>query len=234
MAEEVLGAIKGKGGIAMTASTVEDELSSPAHLVTDSDEPHKGDLLEQFYLTLSVMYLGAPRPDRSAVHDRIERLFQSRHSWRNAYEIEQLLCFVLTEPQIASELDRRLAEAKTLKIDYVDVIHKELQDTSKSVDKRIVLHRLLNDLQWFYAKRVHYRSAGKRLMLRASLLFMMALVTLFLVLFIQFFAHRSIASTIAQASAPNPAAVVNRAATGNPATANPPAPSELQKPGGDK
>lgn len=202
----------------MTELSVDDPIRT-SQTDFDIDEPHKGDLLEQFYLTLSVMYLGAPAAGISVVHERIERLLKSPHSWRNAYEIEQLLCFILSEQQLQTELDRRLVEARALKIEYVDVIAKELQDPSKQVDKRIVLHRLLNDMQWFYSKRVHYRSTGKRLMLRVSLLFMVALVTLFLVLFIQFFAHRPAVS----------------ASNGvNPAPANPVAASETQTPGGDK
>ena len=205
-----------KGRAAMTDVSVEEpNLSLQPSIVSDPEEPHKGELLEQFYLTLSVMFMGAPRVERSVVHERIERLFASEHSWRNAYEIEQLLCFVLADQQIAGELDRRLAEAKALKLQYLDVICRE-PEAGKTVDKRLVLHRLLNDLQWFYAKRVQYRSASKRLMLRVSLLFIVALVTLFLVLFIQFLAHRSMASG------------------GKPEVAAANATQAPEKPGGDK
>ncbi|HEU4693048.1 MAG TPA: hypothetical protein VFS23_32020 [Vicinamibacterales bacterium] len=213
--------------MAMTELSADDPaLASYADV--DSDEPHKGDLLEQFYLTLTVMYLGAPAGANSVVHERIERLFKSQHSWRNAYEIEQLLCFILSEQQLQTELDRRLAEARALKMEFVDVIAKELQDPAKPVDKRILLHRLLNDMQWFYSKRVHHRSASKRLMLRVSLLFMVALVTLFLVLFIQFFAHQAPRSANGQVAAAGPGAAAS------PTTASPEASSEAEKPGGDK
>ena len=158
--------------------------------VEDANEQHKVDLLEQFYLTLQVTYLAAPPLPGSVVHERIERLFSGVHSWRNAYEIEQLLCFVISEQQLETELNRRLAEAQALKLDYVAVIDKELHPDSKPpADKRIVLHRLLNDLQWFYSKRVQHRAASKRLMVRVSLLFMVALAAFSLVLFTQFFAH---------------------------------------------
>ena len=130
--------------------------------------------------------------------------------------------------QVQSELDRRLVEAKALKLEFVDVINKELQDATKTVDKRILLHRLLNDLQWFYSKRVHYRSASRRLMLRVSLLFMVALVTLFLVLFIQFFAHPAPAPANGQVAAAGPGAAASAPAP------RPPASSEVEKPGGDK
>ena len=137
-------------------------------------------------------HLAAPAPEveTSVVHQRIARLFNEVHSWRNAYEIEQLLCFIFNPQQLEMELNRRLAEAAKLKLDYVEIIDQELHpDANPPGDTRIVLHRLLNDLQWFYSKGNQHRAAAKRLMLRVSLLFMVALVTFSLVLFIQFSAH---------------------------------------------
>jgi len=190
-------------------SLEEQSLPSRPGVVRDDDELHRSDLLEQFYLTLGVTYLAAPRLEPSVVHERLDRLFRDDHSWRNAYEIEQLLCFVISEEQLETELERRLAEAKALKLEHVDVIGKELDATTSSSAKRVVLHRLLNDLQWFYAKRVQHRSASKRLMLRVSSLFMVALVALFLVLFIQFFAQGTPTALLNPQSpppAPGPAA----------------------------
>ena len=230
--------------MATTETSAEDrKVSSQPPPAMQAEEPHKQELLEQFYLTLNVKYMAAPpRVERSAVHDRIDRLFakeEKNHSWRDAYEIEQLLCFVFSDQQLQSELDRRLAEAKELKLKYIDSICKEQKDASAPVDKRIVLHQLLNDLQWFYSKRDQYRLASKRLMLRVSLLFMVALVTFSLVLFIQFFAHQVGAGNTQKAAiTPSPAppassAGANPTAPANP-TANPAAPSETEKPGGNK
>lgn len=53
------------------------------------------------------MYLGAQESIGRSCTTGFEGLFTSEHSWRNACEIEQLLCFVLTEAKLASELDRR-------------------------------------------------------------------------------------------------------------------------------
>lgn len=193
----------------MSSQTM-DELNPLPHTIATEDvnEQHKADLLEQFYLTLQVTYLAAPLASGSVVHERIERLFEGAHSWQNAYEIEQLLCFVVSDQQLETELNRRLAEAHALKLDHVAVIDKELHpDARPSADKRIVLHRLLNDLQWFYSKRVLHRAASKRLMVRVSLLFMVALATFSLVLFIQFFAH---GPATTPSGAPAPAAAANQ------------------------
>jgi hypothetical protein len=173
--------------------TVSSLVDSPLRdkYVSDPNEPHKIKLLDQFYLTLRVTYMAAPQVAGSVVHERIERLFNEVRSWPNAYEIEQLLCFVLSPDQLETELNRRLAEATALKLEFAPVIDKELhrEPSNPPADKRIVLHRLLNDLQWFYSKRNQHRAATRRLMVRVSLLFMVALATFALVLFIQFFAH---------------------------------------------
>jgi hypothetical protein len=161
-------------------------------------------LLKQFYVTLRVTYVAAPPAPKSVVHERIERLFDDVQTWRNAYEIEQLLCFVLSPQQLDMELSRRLAEAVELKLEHVAIINEELQATNPMPDKRIVLHRLLNDLQWFYSKRNQHRASSKRLMVRVSSLFIVALATFSLVLFIQFFAHGTGAGPLAVAlSQPN-------------------------------
>ena len=207
-----------------TTESLDEVIPEPSsQVLTDANEQHKVDLLEQFYLTLQVTYMASPLPpSKSVIHERIERLFKAVHSWPNAYEIEQLLCFVISEQQLETELNRRLAEAQKLKLEHVAIIDKELHpDGRPPGDKRIVLHRLLNDLQWFYSKRVQHRTASKRLLVRVSMLFMVALATFSLVLFIQFFAHPKVsignqATTIPPAA---PAAGAPGAPASNPDTA---------------
>jgi hypothetical protein len=190
----------------------------------DEEEEHRGDLLDQFYLTLGVMLLAAPKDERPDVHGKLQWLFVQPRSWRNAYELEQLLCLVMSEPQLTVELKRRLAEAKALKLDYLDVVEEGLKDTVVG-NKRIAFQRLLNDLQWFYVKRVQQRSAGKRLMRRVSALFVLSALTLFLVLLIQFFAHPVVPQSASNAPAtPGQSA----AATPQPAPAAQPTPATPQ------
>jgi hypothetical protein len=207
--------------------------------VAEPEERHKTQLLEQFYLTLGVIYLTTPKVEGSVVHEKIDKLLATSHSWRNAYEIEQLLCFIVTDQQLETVFERRLAEAKALKLEYVGVIEKLLAvGPPVPADKRILLHRLLDDLQWFYSKRVQHRSASKRLMIRVSGLFIVALVTMFLVLFIQFFSHGAVqsgnaATTPAPAGnlATTPAPAGNLATTPAPAgnVSTPPAPAALNQ-----
>ncbi len=185
----------------------------------DEEEEHRGDLLDQFYLTLEVMLLAAPSVERTDVRAKINALFVQPRSWRNAYGLEQLLCLVMSEAQLTVELKRRLAEAKGLKLEHLDIVEEGLKASVE--DKRIVFQRLLNDLQWFYVKRVQQRSAGKKLMRRVSALFGLAALSLFLVLLIQFFAHP--VATSSPSNAP--------ASPGQPAASAPqPSPAALPTP----
>ena len=210
-----------------TTESLDEVTPAPSsQVLTDANEQHKVDLLEQFYLTLQVTYMASPLPpSKSVIHERIERLFKAVHSWPNAYEIEQLLCFVISEQQLETELNRRLAEAQTLQLEHVAIIDKELHPEGRPpADKRIVLHRLLNDLQWFYSKRALHRTASKRLLVRVSMLFMVALATFSMVLFIQFFAHPKDAAG-AGGSASNTAATPTTTPPAAPAAGAPAAPA---------
>ncbi len=105
---------------------------------------------------------------RATRRRHLERLFKDGRSWRNAYEIEQLLCFVLTEEQLVIELKRRLSEARALKLEHVEAINEEINKSIGTSDKRFLLHGLLNDLQWFYSKRDQRRTSSQQLILRVS------------------------------------------------------------------
>lgn len=180
------------------ASETSDVLTTATTIpvAVDVNERHKADLLEQFYLTLRVTYsavgseTGGNAETVPDIRRGIDRLFKRPPSWQNAYEIEQFLCFLLNDAQLDTELRRRLAEARAVKLEHMAAIEDAMKgDTIPPSTKRIVLHRLMNDLQWFYSKRVQHRAASKRLMVRVSRLFIAALVLFSLVLFIQFFAH---------------------------------------------
>jgi hypothetical protein len=164
-------------------------------------------LLSQFYSSLRVTYLAAqpaPGPDSNtaSMHERIQDLLTGKQGWRAAYEIEQLLAFIMTDDQVAAELPRRLIEAKSLKLDYVceldtqfNTARERAQPTNvdaaqrqqAQIAMRYILHRLINDLQWFYGQRIRRREAATRLLRRISILFLSALYYFFLLLFLQVF-----------------------------------------------
>lgn len=184
------------------------EAFTPVHsaMANDAQGTVREDLLDQFYSTLRVTYLSAQKPadDTDEIHQRIRAGLDGERSWRGAYEIEQLLAFIMTKEQLTTEVVRRMNEAEALKLPFVPGLSKQLgealavlndekQDAetkARSWDTvRYVLHRLLNDLQWFYKQRIRRRDAAMRLSLRVSALFFTALVYFFALLFIQFFAH---------------------------------------------
>jgi hypothetical protein len=164
------------------------------------------DLLEQFYCTLRAGYLSAEKekPETREIHQRIRAGLNGEPSWVGAYEVEQLLTFVMTREQLATEISRRMGEAEELDLPFVPRLAKQLGEaqallTDKDRDAaaedrawntiRYVLHRLLNDLQWFYKQRIRRRDAAMRLSLRVGALFFTALAYFFALLFVQFFAH---------------------------------------------
>ena len=171
-----------------------------AWMTTDADEQHGAELLEQFYSTLRVIYLAA-RQDiggefpATEIDKQVRELLddpEGSHSWRGAYEIEQLLSFIMTEGQLNAELPRRLEEAKKLELTYVSGLEALASQQSDVKTRRTIYQRLLNDLQWFYMQRIRRRAASRKLAVRVSALFLLAFFVFFLVIGIQFLAQPQI------------------------------------------
>jgi len=186
--EQTEAALRGpRTGSATTAVEDDEQLEQPAGL------------LEQFYATLRVTRLAASQDASSsdqAVYKEIDALFNEQPSWRAAYQIEQLLSLVLTEAQLDTELERRMAEASDLHLPYAKIL-QELSDKASNDEKtritkrRAVLQRLLNDLQWFYSQRYQRRLAAETLAYRVSRLFLYIFFVFFVVLFMQLIGQRS-------------------------------------------
>lgn len=178
---------------------------SPSSNLQDQ-EPSR-ELLDQFYSTLRVMYLAArpyPGPNKpwAEQHVRIRCLLSANDPcWNDAYEIEQLLTFVMTDEQLEAELPRRMAEAQAQELQFagklaqqLDAVYaEEAKDDASDADrakalaaKRYILQRLLNDLQWFYNQRMRRRDTAKRLSQRVSALFLSAFLFFFVLLFVQY------------------------------------------------
>jgi hypothetical protein len=136
---------------------------------TDPEEKHKYELLGQFYSTLRVIYLAARQDTGSQslnteIDEKIKQLLDEpplSRSWRDAYEIEQLLSLIMTEQQLSAELSRRLEEAKYLKLPYVDKLEEIAGQQTDIKSRRAAFQRLLNDLQWFYSQRIQRSATSK-------------------------------------------------------------------------
>jgi len=168
---------------------------------TEPDEEAERDgrtitvLLDQFYVTLrsiqqSINRTASTSPELAGIRNRIDKLFEAPKSWRNAYEIEQLQCFLFAGGQLDTEITRRFDEADSRKLASAVALKALLGPPEKwqevSEDKkRAVLQRLLNDLQWFYTQRFQRRRTARVLNQRVSKVFLTAFALLVTILIAQ-------------------------------------------------
>jgi hypothetical protein len=116
-------------------------------------------LLDQFYATLSATYQqircsGQDLTRFAEITTEIEDLLNSDdRSWRDAYQVEQLMVPLYAEEKLDVELQRRLLEAEKIN-PPVSGYYSQL-DLAKAGQehKRALLARLVNDLQWRYETR---------------------------------------------------------------------------------
>lgn len=141
------------------------------------------ELTNQFYVTLrayfaNVKQSGAPRNQEA--FNRIEQLLDTpRKNWTDAYEIEQLLVHLFDDDTVATELYLRSLEAQ-------NVLRKELAaayaerikalDKADTAQRRTLLARLVNDLQWRYIVNEATRRYTKAITRRTGYLSVAALV----------------------------------------------------------
>ena len=139
------------------------------------------ELTAQFYITLEAYFAklksaGAPRCQES--YERIEQLLTEEHNWTNAYAIEQLLVHLFDDCTLASELQSRVREAKdTLRPALAEYYAAEAAKASQSADeRRALLSRLVNDLQWRYTVNEVKRGYSKEITLKTGQLFILSLL----------------------------------------------------------
>ena len=139
------------------------------------------ELTAQFYITLEAYFAklksaGAPRCQQS--YERIEQLLTEEHNWTNAYAIEQLLVHLFDDCTLASELQSRVREAKdTLRPALAEYYAAEAAKASQSADeRRALLSRLVNDLQWRYTVNEVKRGYSKEITLKTGQLFILSLL----------------------------------------------------------
>lgn len=141
------------------------------------------ELTSQFYVTLGAYFSRLSVNDDSAAATRIrELLTQAERSWTHAYEIEQLLINLYDDETVRTELEVRALEAKiVLRSDQTALYEQELKvvrdsDKPKTPERRrVLLARLVNDLQWRYTVNEATRHYSKAITSRAGTLFVLAL-----------------------------------------------------------
>ena len=141
------------------------------------------ELTSQFYVTLGAYFSRLPVNGDSAAAKRIrELLTQAERSWTHAYEIEQLLIDLYDDDTVRTELEVRALEAKVvLRPEQTALYEQELKavrdsDRPKTPERRrVLLARLVNDLQWRYTVNEATRQYSKVITSRAGMLFVLAL-----------------------------------------------------------
>jgi hypothetical protein len=140
------------------------------------------ELTAQFYVTLEAYFAkvkSVTPPRCQEAYDRVKDLLEKApRNWTHAYAIEQLLVHLFDDDTLASELQVRVREAKdTLKPALADYYAAEAAKTPLSAEeRRAVLSRLVNDLQWRYTVDEVKRGYTKEITLATGQLFILSLV----------------------------------------------------------
>jgi hypothetical protein len=140
------------------------------------------ELTAQFYVTLEAYFArikSAGDPRCPEAYKRVEELLTNgRRNWTNAYAIEQLLVHLFDEGTLAREMQVRVREGKealrpALAAHYAAEAEKI---TLSPDDRRALLSRLVNDLQWRYTVSEVKRGYTKDITLKTSHLFIGSLL----------------------------------------------------------
>ena len=140
------------------------------------------ELTNQFYITLEAYFAKVKcikPPLSQPAFERVEYLLdKGRHNWTNAYAIEQLLVHLFDDGTLVNELQVRVREAKgALKPTLAEYYAAEAAKKPLSSDeRRAVLSRLINDLQWRYTVDEVKRGYTKEITLKTGQMFVVSLV----------------------------------------------------------
>lgn len=140
-------------------------------------------LTDQFFVTLR-SYAAALPPvqeaqPRSPGRKKIEQLLNkpiSEQTWSDAYQVEQLLVHEFAPSTVAQELQRRILEARTALRPEIARYYQATGAAATDVEnKRVLLLRLVNDLQWRYTVQEVGRAYNKEITRNVSHFFVGAL-----------------------------------------------------------
>ena len=143
------------------------------------------ELTAQFYVTLEAYFakvkdLVPPRSQEA--FDRVSHLLEQEpketRNWTRAYAIEQLLIHLFDDETLASELQARVREAKgSLKPALAEFYAGEVVKTTLSeAQRRALLSRLVNDLQWRYTVDEVKRGYTKQITLQTGQMFVASML----------------------------------------------------------
>jgi hypothetical protein len=157
------------------------------------------ELTEQFYVTLraEVARLSPQDEARSPKSfKQIQDLLNGRRSlWSDAYQIEQLMVDLFDDRTLEIELQSRLLEGESNLRGPLITQYNKLASTLKApADRRALLARLVNDLQWRYTVNEVKRANSKAITKTTGVIFMVA-IALFAAMVVAFAILRSFMPT---------------------------------------
>jgi len=147
----------------------------------DVSQEEVKELTDQFYVTLRayVARLSKEDEDRAPKAFRqIEELLhkEGRPTWSDAYQIEQLLVDLFDDQSLEFELHSRLLEAESNLRPVLAAQYVKLAGTVKvPEERRALLARLVNDLQWRYTVDEVKRTYSKEITRVTGIIFIVAI-----------------------------------------------------------
>jgi len=147
----------------------------------DASQEEVKELTDQFYVTLRAYVARLDKEDESRspkAFKQIEDLLQKEVSstWSDAYQIEQLLVDLFDEHSLEVELQSRLLEAGSNLRPALAAQYVKLASGLKTPqERRALLARLVNDLQWRYTVDEVKRAYSKEITKVTGLIFIVAI-----------------------------------------------------------
>src|SRR5262249_44693442 len=140
-------------------------------------------LTAQFYVTLEADFAKVKcggKPLCEDAYTRVDQLLSPDRlrNWTNAYAIEQLLVHLFDDATVATELQIRVREAKVaLRPALAEHYGAEAAKSSLTpADRRALLARLVNDLQWRYTVNEVKRQYSKNITINTGKFFILSLI----------------------------------------------------------
>src|SRR5215475_11729198 len=143
-------------------------------------------LTRQFYVTLQAFKARVeenPQLKERPAFKRVDVLLKkdpdavdaaSKFTWSDAYEVEQLLVLLFDEPGLKIELGSRIVEARReLGHDVAEWFSTQVANADTET-LRVLLARLVNDLQWYYTVEEAKRGYSKEIARHTGNIFVVA------------------------------------------------------------
>ena len=140
------------------------------------------ELTRQFYVTLRAAAARLDKEDENRApksFSELEALLAPNRvpAWSDAYQIEQLLVDLFSAPALEVELQSRLLEAaSSLRGDLAAMYVKQGATLKTPADRRALLARLVNDLQWRYTVNEVKRTYTKGITRDTGMIFIGAIL----------------------------------------------------------